>query len=179
MIKLILLLRLVSKQFHERCQLHNNTKHLLNLATRPIESFFLYNISLSGFRSVKEQRGAAGWRACIRKLYEVSFLSCLKAKKKKKRIEHFFEKQEREVPQRQCCSQWKFFISQPNHSKPQNVVIVMCSVVMNCSTSLLGFRHFPYQSRSSQKVFLAKTSSFSTGRSCLHIVLDLPPQTHF
>lgn len=91
MIKLILLLRLVSKQFHERCQLHNNTKHLLNLATRPIESFFLCNIFLSGFRSVKEQRGAAGWRACIRKLYEVSFLSCLKAKKKKKELSTFLK----------------------------------------------------------------------------------------
>lgn len=44
------------------------------------------------------------------------------------------------MPQRQCYSKGKLFISQPNHSQPQKVVIF--SVVMN-PTSLLGFRHFP------------------------------------
>jgi len=69
----------------------------------------------------------------------------------KKKIERFLEKQDREVPQ---------------------MVITICSVVMNCGTSLLGFKHFPYQPRSSQKVFSAKTGSFSTRRHCFHTVLD-------
>lgn len=128
---MLILLRFVSKKlFHKCCQLHNNTKHLLNLATWLIQSFFLYNFFLSCFRCVKEQRGATGWRASIRsirKLCELSFLSSLQTYSQGwlKKILSAFLKNKRGKPHKDSAASSKSIPFQPNHTEPQKVVITI------------------------------------------------------
>lgn len=132
-----------------------------------LESFFPIM-----FQECKRTKRSKWVESKYKKLSELPFLSLQTySQVYEKKNERFLKKQERKFPQRQFSAS-ESFTFQPSHTEPQNVVVIIPSVVMNCSTSLLGCSHFPYQSMSSQKVFSAKTGSFSTIRYCLHTVLD-------